>query len=117
LPAELEAAPPEDAAQAMADYFATARAPDSVNLLEAPVEDGEDQGEDNGELSEDRYSSLLAMGHPSVDARATFPAEDRAFDPPGDTTETAPAPAPHTVDTDAALRAALATLQRMSGAA
>lgn len=92
---------------------------------------------DAEENADDGYSSLLGMGNPFTapkeefvrieepepvadppEPAVVFPGQEepaaRLFDPPGKAARpVAPAPA----DADAALRAALATLQRMSGAA
>jgi len=106
----------------------------------------EDEVEEKVDEGEDSYSSLLGMKNPFAAPKTEFvrieePEEDEApaepavvfpgqqdpaepapvyasrlFDPPGKGATPAAAPQPP-ADADAALRAALATLQRMSGAA
>lgn len=92
------------------------------------------------EFEEDGYSSLLGMSNPFsapkheairieepapetdlAEPAVVFPGQEersaRLFDPPADRPSSEKAAAPTSPDADAALRAALATLQRMSGAA
>jgi hypothetical protein len=137
-----EAAEPEEAARAMADFFAPRPAvepADSESESAAPVaplslsrfapsddEDDEDEDEDEDD-DEAEYSSLLGMTNPLarqpefVRAAATeTPAEDfaRPFDPPQDLETWADPAAPRdAADAERSLRDALATLQRLSGAA
>ncbi|WEK45320.1 MAG: hypothetical protein P0Y56_09755 [Candidatus Andeanibacterium colombiense] len=74
----------------------------------AAEETGDDELDDIGE-AEEHYSSLLAMKQPA------FEQAGRPFDGPTD--EPAQSGRPDPTDTDRALRAALAALQNMSGAA
>lgn len=178
VPVEFEAAPPEEAAQAMANYFGrpdTAPNPLVPDARSAPeiapaarphplrsplvVDADEEQplGPDEDEPDDDSeagYSSLLELNNPfaaresefvRIDepeddpdlamATVVFPVQQASFAPsfaaaPAQAAELpaaaqqqfdapgqGPAPAKPSADTDAALRAALATLQRMSGAA
>ena len=113
LPDDIQAAPADEAAQAMAAYFRAVPDPDSAvarePASEAPdeIEEVDDWGDGDGEPDEGRFSSLLAMGQPFAEPKtATLRPE---AEPAG--------PAPHPADPDAALRSALATLQRLSSAA
>lgn len=131
-PIEFEAAPPEEAAQAMAAYFgdpaptpAEPAAPQALQPhFQRPLElvDDDIEGDEDEEAADDGagYSSLLGISHPFARLDDSFepseepapedePQDERLFDPPAE--ESAPQ------DADAALRAALATLQKMSGAA
>lgn len=106
---DFEAAPADDAAQAMAAYFgrpAQTLPPAAVAAEEEPEEEDEDVDE-----FDDSYSSLLAMRGPYT-PKGPGRVPINASEP-----ETSPAEPEAPVDTDAALRAALAKLQRMSGAA
>ena len=92
------------------------------------------------EFEEDGYSSLLGLSNPFsapkhesirieepapeadlAEPAVVFPGQEersnRLFDPPADRASSGKAAVPTSPDADAALRAALATLQRMSGAA
>jgi hypothetical protein len=111
----------------------------------APVAEDEDEAEEPGE-AEENYSSLLAMNNPfraptefvrieepepeegAIEPAVVFPGETpgeaataapkpeaRPFDAPANTA--APRSRPDPGETERALRSALATLQRMSGAA
>jgi hypothetical protein len=105
----LEAAPPEDVARAAAAYFArpadfqTTRA-----AADDPSEPSQDEAADGVDVG---YGSLLSLGNPlAYRDDGDIPADEEA------PAREAPV-AELSASTDAALRAALARLQRLSGAA
>jgi hypothetical protein len=142
-----DAAAPEEAARAMADFFAPGRAAESADSepgdtppplprfalggydeddddealappfplsFETPPaapsadEDEPDEQVDETDGNEDEYSSLLEMTHPF----------GRPFDPPGEPEDYGASAGSHDAgDAERSLRDALATLQRLSGAA
>ena len=117
-----EPAPADDAAQAMAAYFGrpTLAAPPLAADADADEDedaDEEAEPEEEADEADSGYSSLLAMRSPyaprdNVRAPIEIPEADIEIpEADEDPVETEVAE-----DTDAALRAALAKLQRMSGA-
>jgi hypothetical protein len=110
----------------------------------APANNGADGEEESEADTDEGYSSLLGMNNPFAAPKSeyvrieepeenadftepavVFPGQNepmpasgaRPFDPPGKTPAPAAPATPVPADADAALRAALATLQRMSGTA
>lgn len=133
-PADFDPAPAEEAAQAMAAYFTNPVAKVTEPIEPEPMPrpelarssaEEEDDGDSADEVGEDSYSSLLGMSNPFAVPKDQFvrveePKPDPDLAEPAVVfprhVEPATASAPQHTDADAALRAALATLQRMSGA-
>jgi hypothetical protein len=117
-----EPAPADDAAQAMAAYFTrpTHAAPPLAAGADTDADEDEDEDaepEEEAEEADSGYSSLLAMRSPYVprdNARAPIEIPEADIETPE--ADEGPVETEVPEDTDAALRAALAKLQRMSGA-
>jgi hypothetical protein len=136
----------EDDEDDVPDFSLPLRRPVAATVSFSPPAEEQDNGEAEEEASEAGYSSLLGLANPFAAPKNEFvrieePEEDaamaeptvvfpgqeeparvaepappaRMFDPPGK--GVAPVASAPPADADAALRAALATLQRMSGAA
>jgi hypothetical protein len=101
--AAFAAAAPEEAAQAAAAYFAR---PVDFPAASAPADNSVEPWDDEGDaLSDASYGSLLSLGNPL------------AYRDGGDSVDDGEAREIPAADTDAALRAALERLQRLSGVA
>lgn len=96
--------------------------------VEAPGESEEDLTDEDSRVLEDGYSSLLGLARPRAPRQQFIPLDETAQNPAVVTPFEAPPPqdqpqekadysAPDALETERALRAALATLQRMSGTA
>jgi hypothetical protein len=110
----LEPAPRQEAAQAAAAYFARPidlpahRPVSEVGTEQAPMDAFEIREDDGDDDAGAGYGSLLSLGNPLAN-RAEYGSDD-------DSAMEAPEEEP-SADTDAALRAALERLQRLSGVA
>jgi hypothetical protein len=105
-------APPDETASTTAGYARLAALADMANEDE-PRDADADDGESDEDIAAAGYSSLLAIGNP------TAPASDapRPFDAPTRAPASGRPAGRDPAETERALRSALATLQRMSGAA
>jgi hypothetical protein len=128
------------------DFSLPLRRPAAAAPVAAAADNDAAEAEDEAEASQAEYSSLLGMKNPFAapktefvrieepeeeaelaEPTVVFPGQEepapatadsaRLFDPPGNGAAPAAAAPQAPADADAALRAALATLQRMSGAA
>ncbi len=131
----------DDSEDAVPDFSLPLRRPAASTPSSAPADNDADEDEESETGAEDGYSSLLGMNNPFAapknefvrieepdeeaeltEPAVVFPGQDapaytaRLFDPPGKAAAPAMPTAQAPADADAALRAALATLQRMSGA-
>jgi len=108
-------APPDETASTTAGYARLAALAEMASEDE-PRDTGADEGESDEDVAAAGYSSLLAIGRAASESvPAGTAGRSRPFEAPPQVAGRAAMPDP--AETERALRSALATLQRMSGAA